>query len=245
MGAAATHDDREIAGSPARPRERPVCERGFIGQCCDLAPRGPGKQRCGREGAGFFIRIDDDFETETPRRTAGLHRLKRGQHDRKATLHICGPGAVQGPIAAILRCLKWVIDRIDRIHMTGEKHTHRRFRANADVQMAAMMKFFDPPLFIDCTMPVTLDQFKIAGQDRKSISKHACHPVQSVKIARTAVDRAPLLHLLVQLIILNARNCTAFVRVQHRAKLAQIAYAPKCPSEAVDERCPARRVRRY
>ena len=139
MRALAVDDDREIAGPAARAGQRAVGERGLVGQRRDLAARQFGDQRGGREGSGLLVRIDHHVIADPARQRRRLDRLQRGQHQREPALHVGDAGAVERVGVEEMLILKRMIDRIDRVHMPGEQHPHRRVGPHAHDEVPAML----------------------------------------------------------------------------------------------------------
>src|SRR5690606_16271881 len=99
--------------------------RWLIGEGGALAPRGGGEQggRAGR--ADLLVAVDDDLVAELGQSNR-LDRAERGEHDRKAALHIGDAGAAEHALLAPEDLLEGMVGAENRVHVAGEEKLRRR-----------------------------------------------------------------------------------------------------------------------
>ncbi len=180
---------------PRAPGQSAVGQGGLIGERGDLAARRLGEQRGGRGRAGFLVRIDHHLIADAGGERRRLDRLQRRKHGRDAALHVGDTGAVEHVVVQEGQRLEGVIDRIDRVHMAGEQHLHRRIGPDGQVEMPAMGEFGDGAIEADTGYRGRLDESELTGQRREGVAELARHGGDSGHVAGAAVDRGPVLHL--------------------------------------------------
>jgi hypothetical protein len=88
---------------------------------------------------------------------------------------------------------------------------HRRVRANGEVQILAVLELACPSGGIDGLHRGSVDQPQLAWKCRESVGENVRDPLQSVEVARAAVDGAPYQHLLEHRLGRGALDRTLFV----------------------------------
>ena len=220
MGGAAFDTDREIAAARTRTGQRAVGKRrGLIGQRRLLAARRLGDQRRRAGRADLLVAVDDDLVAEL-RDADRLDCRKRREHDRKPALHVRHTGAAEDALVAPEDGLERVIGSEDGVHMTGEKQLDRRLGADLQMEISAMRHRRERSIRRHRLDRGGIAQREIAGKDAEGVGKALRDRGQTRKVARAAVDRRPLRHLVEHRRVASPRDDFLFDPRQHPRSLA-------------------------